>query len=235
MSEWWTYSLTDFLLFSPRTYYRLFELYNAAIWPAQIFALFLGTVIATLLWSGTPRRIRIALALLAAGWCWVGWGFHLTRYATINWAAVYFAAAFAVQAVLLLVFVLATRFSPSTQAGGRAWIGFGLLAFGLVVHPVIGPLLGRSWPQVEVFAVAPDPTVVATLGTILLTSTRFSWALLPIPIAWCGVSGATQWAMDAPDAPIMPLAAALAIFGACRYPGVSTSSEVSASGSAKRM
>ena len=33
MSEWWTYHLSDFLLFAPRTYYRLFELYNAAIWP----------------------------------------------------------------------------------------------------------------------------------------------------------------------------------------------------------
>ena len=36
MSEWWTYTLSDFLLFSPRTYYRLFELYNDEIWPAQI-------------------------------------------------------------------------------------------------------------------------------------------------------------------------------------------------------
>ena len=35
MPEWWTYSLSDFLMFSPRTYYRLFELHNAAIWPAQ--------------------------------------------------------------------------------------------------------------------------------------------------------------------------------------------------------
>lgn len=28
MSEWWSYGLRDLLLFSPRTYYRLFELYN---------------------------------------------------------------------------------------------------------------------------------------------------------------------------------------------------------------
>ena len=35
MSEWWTYTLSDFLLFSPRTYYRLLELYNLATWPAQ--------------------------------------------------------------------------------------------------------------------------------------------------------------------------------------------------------
>ena len=28
MSEWWTYRLSDFLLYAPRTYFRLFELYN---------------------------------------------------------------------------------------------------------------------------------------------------------------------------------------------------------------
>ncbi len=36
MSEWWTYTLSDFLLFSARTYYRLFELYNRDVWPAQL-------------------------------------------------------------------------------------------------------------------------------------------------------------------------------------------------------
>ena len=39
MSEWWTYSLSSFLLFSARTYYRLFELYNAEVWPLQIVTL----------------------------------------------------------------------------------------------------------------------------------------------------------------------------------------------------
>ena len=58
-SEWWTYSLRDFLLFSPRTYYRLFELYNAAIWPAQIVALGLGlAVLALLRRAGSRARAR---------------------------------------------------------------------------------------------------------------------------------------------------------------------------------
>ena len=47
MAEWWTYTLSDFLLFSPRTYRRLFELYNADIWPAQLVALALGAAIFT--------------------------------------------------------------------------------------------------------------------------------------------------------------------------------------------
>jgi hypothetical protein len=42
MSEWWTYRPSDFLLFAPRTYYRLFELYNSEIWPLQIVALLAG-------------------------------------------------------------------------------------------------------------------------------------------------------------------------------------------------
>ena len=39
MSEWWTYRLSSFLLFSPRTWFRMHELYNADIWPAQLAAL----------------------------------------------------------------------------------------------------------------------------------------------------------------------------------------------------
>ena len=56
MSEWWTYSLTNFLLFSPRTYYRLFELYNAQVWPLQIVTLALGLAILILMMRGENSR-----------------------------------------------------------------------------------------------------------------------------------------------------------------------------------
>ena len=42
MSEWWTYSLSDFLMFSARSYWRLTELYNRDVWPAQLVALAAG-------------------------------------------------------------------------------------------------------------------------------------------------------------------------------------------------
>ena len=45
MSEWWTYSLSDLILFSRAAYFRLFELYNAAIWPAQIAVFAVGVAI----------------------------------------------------------------------------------------------------------------------------------------------------------------------------------------------
>jgi hypothetical protein len=102
MSEWWTYSLSDFLLFSPRTYYRLFELYNLAIWPAQLLALALGVLILALLRPGPVWKGRVVAAVLATCWLWVAWAYFLERYETINWAASYFAAAFAVEAALLI-------------------------------------------------------------------------------------------------------------------------------------
>src|SRR5262245_21982907 len=98
MSEWWTYRLYDFLLFTPRTYYRLFELYNAAIWPAQFVAIALGVL---LLLMCARRAGRPATMLLAALWIWVAVAFLALRYATINWAATYAAWAFGAEAALL--------------------------------------------------------------------------------------------------------------------------------------
>ena len=104
MSEWWTYTLSDFLLFSPRTYYRLLESYNAAIWPAQVLALGVGVLLALFGSRPGPARSRASAALLAAGWFWVAIAFLWRRYATINWAAVYFGWAFLLEAALFLVF-----------------------------------------------------------------------------------------------------------------------------------
>lgn len=209
MSEWWTYSPADFLLFSPQTYYRLFELHNAALWPAHIPALALGFSIPVLLHAPGPRRDRIVAAVLAACWLWVAWSFLFLRYATINWAAVFFAWLFAIEALLLLLIgVVGGRL-----AFGRNRIGFGLLVFALAVQPLIGPLLGREWPGVEIFGIAPDPTAVATLGILALAKHRSRWGLLVIPVLWCAISGVTLRTMGSPDALVLPTAALLAIGG----------------------
>ena len=87
MSEWWTHRLTSFLLFSPRTYYRLLELYNLAIWPAQLAGIAIGLAIVALLIGKRGHRERIIAGLLAACWLWIALAFHYQPYAQINWAA----------------------------------------------------------------------------------------------------------------------------------------------------
>jgi hypothetical protein len=82
--------------------------------------------------------------------------------------------------------------------------------------PQAGPLAGRPWEGVELFAVAPDPTITATLG-ILLLAERVRLALLAVPLLWCAISGATLWAMESDLALLMPtVGLAAAVLSAVR-------------------
>lgn len=209
MSVWLSYTLTDFLLFTPHTYYRLFALYNLAVWPLHLLAGALGFALLVLLFCGGAWRGRAIAAILAVCWLWVAWAYLVERYDTINWAARYFAIAFAVQAALLIVSGLVlNRFTPGRDRVSRA--GAAIVVFALLLQPLAAPLFGREWLQMEFFGIAPDPTVAATIG-VLLAMRRAHVALLVIPLMWCALTGLTLWAMDVADALLMPAIAVLAV------------------------
>jgi hypothetical protein len=212
MSEWWTYTLQDFLLFSPRVYWRMLELHNQSVWPLQTLTLPLGA--ATLVWVMRPRpwSSRAISAILAAAWMWVAWAFLWSRYSTINWAAAYVAPAFGLQALLLGWFAGVrghVHFEVSRSASGA--VGFMLLLYALTLHPFLAMFAGRPFGAAEVFGIAPDPTAIATLGLVTMASGR-GWVrlLLIVPLAWCLVSWATLHTMGAPEAWILLTSAALA-------------------------
>jgi hypothetical protein len=212
MSEWWTYRLEDFLLFSPRVYWRMFELANAAFWPLHLLTLAAGLAI-VLLVLGQPRRHGLWIALvLAALFAFVGWSLLWSRYAAINWAIAYVAPAFGLQALLLVI---------GGARGGLAFdrrdiagrLGLLIAVVGLVVYPLLPPLFGRPWASAEVFGIAPDPTAIAALGVLLAASGGFVPLLFAIPLLWLLLSGLTLHAMGDPQA-WLPLLAAATIFAA---------------------
>lgn len=196
MSEWWTYQLSDFLMFSPQVYWRLVERYNRDVWPLQLLAFAAGCVLLRLAIGQRPGAQRITAAVLAAAWAWTGWAFAWQRYATINWAAEYLAIAFAVQAVLLLI---ATVIDPGgdRQLAGSLARRVGLIAVGcgVLLYPPAGLPFGRPLAQAEMFGLMPDPTALATLGW--LAASRIRWrAWLAIIPALSFVAGMlTLWTM----------------------------------------
>ena len=196
MSEWWTYRPSDFLLFAPRTYYRLLELYNTDIWPLQVVALLAGAAILLMIRHRAVSGGRIIAFLLAAWWLWVAYAFQWQRYATINWAAEYFAVGFALEALLLIWIGVARdplRFDSAPPVRSQA--GLAIFVVALTLHPLLQLLFGRDWRQLEVFGVAPDPTAVATIG-VLLAANRIHWIALPLPLIWCVIGGGTLWLIN---------------------------------------
>ena len=197
MQDWWSYGLSDFLLFSPRTYYRMIERHNEAIWPAQLITMMLGIGILGALRQPSTAQGRIIAGILALLWMWVAWAFLLYRYATINWAIKYVVPFFVLEALLLVWWgVIGGKLSFAVRPTAIGRLGTALFVLSLLLYPALAVIVGRPWNQAEVFGIAPDPTVTATVGLLLLTS-RLRWGLLPVPLLWCGITAATLWAMSA--------------------------------------
>ncbi|MDB5889856.1 MAG: conserved hypothetical rane protein [Polaromonas sp.] len=207
MSEWWTYRLSDFLMFSPRTYWRMVALYNQQYWPAQLLLTSVGLGALRLAHSPAVAAGRALAILLALAWLWVGWAFHWQRYAAINWAASYLAVACGLQAMLLLSLGMMGRpAAAATQAHaaqGNGWpgkLGWTLATAG-VVYPLATLIAGREWAQAEVWGLVPEPTSLLTLGLLLasphfnrLTRTGQS-CLMVVPVLSGALGAATYRAM----------------------------------------
>ena len=223
-----SYALSDFVPFTAEVYFRLIERFGETSWPWHGPMLVLGLASVVLIWRG---RSRIACALIAIPWAWVGIAFLGQRYAELNWAGSWFAGAFLVQGGLLLLLAAtgagfdragidrggfdrggaarAATHTPWRDLSVPRWGGLILAGFGVIAYPVIAPLSGFGPFQAETFGIHPDPTAVATLG-ILLVGLRGAglWLALAIPVLWCVVTGLTLQVLDAPWV-MVPLAAAL--------------------------
>ncbi len=229
MEEWLSYRLGDFLLFSDRTYWRLFQLQNAATWPLPVVAPLAGAaaLLATL-WRAA-LGLRLLAPLLAVAWAFVGWSFVWQRYAPVNWAMEYVAPAFGLQALLLAWAAMRAAqggvgWNPTLRAPGdrkaiyakgmRSAIGSALLGGGFMLHPLAAPLFGRPLAQAEVAGLAPDPTAVATLGlALLLPSRALGLVAFVFPALWLAGSALTLWTLGAAEAAVPLLALALAAGG----------------------
>ena len=212
MDEWWTYGIADLVLFTPETYFRLFELYHRDRWPVQLACLAMAVAIMLCLWLKSTWGGRVIALLLAASWAWAGWAFLHLRFAPIHWVADWYAVAFFLQALLLFIYGISRRgMKFETGNSVRAGIGVFVLLGALLAMPATAYLTGRDWMQAELFAMTPDATALATLGLLLLTKDRVAVWLVVIPVAWCIVTGATLWALEAPEGLILPAGAMLTI------------------------
>lgn len=203
MAEWASYQLSDFLMFSAASYYRMIEFYQHDLWPGQL------AIVGALVFALARWRQGVqwpAVALLAFGWLFVGAAFFYDRFSEIFLAAPYLAIAFVLQGLLLSLALFkpqAPRLTFESPSTLRFLAARALLIVAVVIQPALAPLAGRSLLSADMVLVTPDPTVGATLALLLLARAA-PWWLYPIPMLWCVFSGLMLYALEAPAYWLMP-------------------------------
>ena len=182
----------DLLIFSPESYFRLFERSNQAFWPFQLAVIAVALLMFYLALVRTVRSQLFILSGLGFFWLVSGWWFVYRFYTQINTMAGWYLWLFVVQIVLLLLYaILDSRKTSLYRPAGDAMLGLGMgiVAYALLIHPVLLWLAGRAWLGVELVGMAPDPTAIATIGFVLaMGSGRQRYWLLIMPVAWLMIS-----------------------------------------------
>lgn len=213
MNEWDSYQLQDFIPFSADVYFRLLERVSETFWPLQLFTLGLGVAVLVFALRG---KARLALLLLAPVWGFVGVAFFAQRYANLNWAGHVLCWVWVVQAALLVMLGIWGR-GAADRAGllsGGAITGVLVTLVGLLIFPLLAPVLGSGWTQAEVFGLHPDPTAVVSLGVFLIALRGWAqWLACIIPMLWISFSALTLQVLEAPWWPVLFAVVAAALGG----------------------
>lgn len=207
MADWFDYTLSDLLLFSSETYWRLFEQVNLVVWPYQLVVLpaLIGLAVACM--SGWLRNGLIVGVSLASCWAFVGIVFLEKYYSEINWAIYYVMPLVWVQIVLLLLF--SPRLDYSTF-GHTPVLALVVVLFALI-YPVLGLLDGRPFTQVEVVGIAPDPTAFFNVALMALAKPDWRRTVLSfLPSIWLATSVATIITLESSNAAAAAMIAVMA-------------------------
>ena len=184
------------LSYTAEVFYAFLEEYNFAVWPAQIVALALALVAYFLVLS-SRRGGRIVVGILVLFWLWCAVVFFWFQFGEIDFSAPIYAGFFALQAVLLVVAGIrqaGVAFASIRDPDGIT--GHALILFAILGYPPIMMALGHPLTAVQTVGTAPAPTVICTLGVLLLMTPRPAWYLPVIPLAGAAVLGVNAWLLE---------------------------------------
>ena len=198
-------------------FFALFVEYNKGVWPVQIVAYLLGLAMIFLIFVPARGRNRIIGVGLAAMWGWTGLVYFWEYFAKINQAAPLFGALFIAQAALFL-YSSAIRGHEKFRVcdGARAWVGWPLIAYAMVLYPLLGLWTGHALEEVPMFGITPCPVTIFTLGLLLLAR-PMAWWLLAIPFLWSLVGGSAAFLLGVPQDWVLLLSGVAAVWVAVRW------------------
>lgn len=214
MMDLLSYNLSDFLLFSDETYWRLFERANAEqpLFPLIGSGIGLLALLAAL-WP-RPALTRTAALLSGLTMLWVAIAFLWSLFRPINPAMDALAPAWLLGGLLLILFAF---FGTRSGEGRASFIPAVLILTALFLYPGLALFQGQPLSGVEFIGVAPDPTAIVALALALLAARLWTRLLLfLIPAVWLLWSALTLHTLGAAAWTVPALAVLLGLLGVFR-------------------
>jgi hypothetical protein len=170
--------------FTTEQFLQVFANYNQAVYPIQFTLVIIAIVTVFLAVSRKPFANKLISSSLGFLWLWTGVVYHLIFFTSISPPAYLFGTLFIVQGLLFLYEgVVRNRLGFRASQKFSGIFGTIFIAYSLVIYPLIGYALGRTFPVSPTFG-TPCPTVIFTFGLLLWTDKRFPLSLLIIPVLW---------------------------------------------------
>jgi hypothetical protein len=170
------FSLADFL--------NVFRNYNQSVYPLQIIFYFAAFACIYLLFTKNKNITKIISIFLSFLWLWMGIVYHIIFFSEINKAAYFFGAFFIMQGIMFAGCGLIRKklsFEYTKSVANNA--GIILVAYALIIYPVLGTFLGHSYPYSPTFGL-PCPTTIFTFGVLLFANKKMPPHLLVVPLLW---------------------------------------------------
>lgn len=181
--------------FTAGEFFGVFAAYNQAVWPAQPLLVLAALATVWLASRGDGTSGRAVSAILGLLWLWMGAVYHLAFFSRINPAAIGFGALFLFQGGLLLWDgIVRGRLTFGVGRDAPAVAGGLFALYALLLYPVLGHLLGHTWPANPTFG-APCPTTIFTFAILLWAAGPVPGRLLVVPFLWSlvGLSAAVSF------------------------------------------
>lgn len=171
--------------FTVEQFFDIFEVYNTAIWPAQIVAYFIGIGAVILALRESRLYGRIISGILAMFWIWMGIFYHIAYFSAINPAAWIFGLLFVIEGLLfIIVGSVWGKLSFGFNLKATPIIGAIFVLYAMIAYPLMGLAFGHWYPRAPMFGVAPCPTTIFTFGLLLWARKPVPAYILAIPLIW---------------------------------------------------
>lgn len=199
---------------TPDQFFDVFRRYNEAVWPAQILLLAIGAFTAFAAWRANAKAAtlwaRTALGMLSVLWLWSGIAYDKVFFATVTPAADIFGSLFVAEAALLLICLWLDSWNAVPVSNVSRFIGASLIAYALVLYPIVGLLLGHRYPAVPSFG-TPCPVTIFTFGVFCLLPAHIGRFAVAIPLLWALIGSYGGVAMGVPEDAGLIVGAAAAV------------------------